>query len=201
MAFSNDGTKMFVVGSRGEAVNEYTLSLAFDVSTAVFVGATSVSSQDGDPAGMTFSNDGAKMFVVGNHGNDVNEYALSSVYPITVTNEAAIDNTPPTITLTGSNPTVLTVGGTYTEQGAICDDNVDADKPATPSGTVDTSQAGSYTVTYSCTDDAGNAATDVTRTVRVDAAPDNTPPTIMPHRLQSYSTDCRRHVYRTGGNM
>ena len=97
----------------------------------------------------------------------------------TVRVDAAPDNTPPTIILTGSNPTVLTVGGTYTEQGAICDDNVDADKPATPSGTVDTSQAGSYTVTYSCTDDAGNAATDVTRTVRVDAAPDNTPPTII----------------------
>ena len=75
------------------------------------------------------------------------------------------DNKPPVITLTGDNPTVLTVDGTYTEQGAICDDNVDADKPATPSGTVDTSTAGTYTVTYSCTDTAGNRAADVTRTV------------------------------------
>ena len=89
------------------------------------------------------------------------------------------DNKPPVITLPGDNPTVLTVDGTYTEQGAICDDNVDADKPATPSGTVDTSTVGSHTVTYSCTDTAGNRAADVTRTVRVDAAPDNKPPDIM----------------------
>ena len=97
----------------------------------------------------------------------------------TVRVDAAPDNTPPVIILTGDNPTVLTVGDTYTEQGAVCDDDVDADKAATPSGTVNTLTPGSYTLTYSCTDDAGNAATDVTRTVRVDAAPDNTPPVII----------------------
>ena len=96
----------------------------------------------------------------------------------TVRVDAAPDTTAPVITITGSNPTALTVGNTYTEQGAICDDDVDADKPATPSGTVDTSTVGSYTVTYSCTDAAGNDATDVTRTVRVDAAPDTTAPVI-----------------------
>ena len=63
MAFSNDGTKMFVVGTREDAINQYTLSTAFDLSTANFT--TAISSQDTDPAGMTFSNDGAKMFVVG----------------------------------------------------------------------------------------------------------------------------------------
>ena len=85
------------------------------------------------------------------------------------------DTISPVIILTGDNPTVLTVGNTYTEQGAICDDNVDADKPATPSGTVDINTVGSYTVTYSCTDTAGNDAASVTRTVRVDAASVTTP--------------------------
>ena len=37
----------------------------FDLSTAVFVDATSVSSQETTPQGMAFSNDGTKMFVVG----------------------------------------------------------------------------------------------------------------------------------------
>ena len=85
MAFSNDGAKMFVVGFVGEDINEYTLSAAFDASTAVFVDAFSVSSQETGPQGMAFSSDGAKMFVVGNDGDDVNEYDLHSVYPITVT--------------------------------------------------------------------------------------------------------------------
>ena len=92
--------------------------------------------------------------------------------------DAAADNKPPVITLTGDNPTVLTVGGTYTEQGAVCEDDVDIDKPVTPSGTVNTLTPGSYTLTYSCTDASGNPAADVTRIVRVDATADNKPPVI-----------------------
>ena len=128
MAFSNDGTKMFVIGARANTINQYTLSAPFDLFNATYDGdgeRFSVSSQDDDPAGMTFSNDGAKMFVVGDHGNDVNEYALSSVYPITVTNEAAIDTTAPVIELDGPATITITVGGTYNEQGAVCDDDVD----------------------------------------------------------------------------
>ena len=88
MAFSNDGAKMFVVGNAGQMINEYTLSAAFDASTAEFVDAFSVSSQETAPQGMAFSSDGAKMFVVGTQGDDVNEYDLHSVYPITVTGMA-----------------------------------------------------------------------------------------------------------------
>ena len=85
MAFSSDGAKMFVIGNHGKEINEYTLSAAFDASTATHVDATSVSSQEADPQGMAFSSDGAKMFVVGVTGDNVNEYDLHSVYPITVT--------------------------------------------------------------------------------------------------------------------
>ena len=85
MAFSNDGAKMFVVGNDGDSIYEYTLSTPFDVSTASHAGNDerfSVTTQDRNPTGMAFSNDGAKMFVVGNADNDINEYTLSSVYPI-----------------------------------------------------------------------------------------------------------------------
>ena len=98
MAFSNDGAKMFVVGYDGEDINEYALSTAFDASTAVFVDAFSVSSHDSAPTGMAFSSDGAKMFVVGVTGDNVNEYDLHSVYPITVTGTPTppAGSTPPT---------------------------------------------------------------------------------------------------------
>ena len=97
----------------------------------------------------------------------------------TVTVEAATDNTPPVIELDGSATITITVDGTYNEQGAVCDDDVDADKPATVGGqTVDTGTAGTYTITYDCTDTSNNAATQVTRTVTVEAATDNTPPVI-----------------------
>ena len=84
VAFSSDGAKMFVVGTAGDDVNEYDLSTPFDVSTASPAGAFSVNPQETSPQGVAFSSDGAKMFVVGNVGDDVNEYTLSSVYPITV---------------------------------------------------------------------------------------------------------------------
>ena len=80
MAFSNDGTKMFVVGFAIRNIDEYTLSTAFDASTAAFVDFTSVAFQDVTPTGMAFSNDGTKMFVVGFAGKDINEYDLSAPF-------------------------------------------------------------------------------------------------------------------------
>ena len=78
------------------------------------------------------------------------------------------DTTPPTITLTGSASVTVTLGDTYEEEGAVCSDIVDADKPATVGGdTVNTDSTGQYTVQYTCTDTAGNEATPVDRTVTV----------------------------------
>ena len=54
----------------------------FDVSTAVFVNATSVSSQDTKPYGIAFSNNGTKMFVVGDEHNNINQYTLSTAFDI-----------------------------------------------------------------------------------------------------------------------
>jgi len=52
IAFSKSGNKMFVVGSNGDDVNEYTLSVAWDVSSASFVDSFSVASEDTAPNGM-----------------------------------------------------------------------------------------------------------------------------------------------------
>ena len=80
--FNSDGTKMYVVGWDDSDINEYTLSTAFDVSTASFEGSFSVATEDANPAALTFSADGTKMFVVGAVGEDVNEYTLSCYYGV-----------------------------------------------------------------------------------------------------------------------
>jgi sugar lactone lactonase YvrE len=82
IAFNTDGTKMFVVGTTGDDVNEYSLSIAFDISTAVYSQNFSVAAQDTNPRGLTFNNDGTKMFIVGTSGDDVNEYDLSVGFDI-----------------------------------------------------------------------------------------------------------------------
>jgi hypothetical protein len=59
----------------------------------------------------------------------------------------------------------------WTDAGATADGN----ETVTASGTVDTSAAGTYTITYTATDAAGNVAIPVTRTVTVE---DTTAPVI-----------------------
>ena len=176
MAFSNDGLKMFVIGSFGDDVNEYSLTAAFDTSMLTHVSATSIEDEETFPTGMAFSNDGSKMFVIGSEGEEVNEYDLHSVYPVTVTDTPPLqDTTSPTIELVGDSPIEASHGSTYADQGATCTDNTDG--PITPvlaSNDVDTGSIGTYSVVYSCTDNAGNEST-VTRTVRV---VDDMPPVI-----------------------
>jgi DNA-binding beta-propeller fold protein YncE len=82
IAFNTTGTKMFICGSTGDDVNEYTLSTGFDVSTATFVDAFSISAQDGLPQAIAFNTNGTRMFIVGGNGQDVNQYALSTGFDV-----------------------------------------------------------------------------------------------------------------------
>jgi 6-phosphogluconolactonase (cycloisomerase 2 family) len=59
------------------------LSGVFDVSTASYLQRFRVNSQEADPTGIAFNNDGTKMFVVGVSGDDVNEYTLSTAFDVT----------------------------------------------------------------------------------------------------------------------
>jgi len=91
------------------------------------------------------------------------------------------DETPPVITLQGANPQSITAGNAYVELGATAVDNVDGDITGSiqiDSSAVNTNVVGSYQVTYGVSDAAGNAATQMVRTVNVTAVPDSTPPVI-----------------------
>jgi len=82
LTMSSDGTKMFVCGSQGADINEYTLSTAFNVSTASFVDSFSVSSQDSDPRGLSFNSDGTEIFMVGQSSQAIYKYSLATAYDI-----------------------------------------------------------------------------------------------------------------------
>lgn len=87
---------------------------------------------------------------------------------------AAPDTTAPIITILGTNPVTITVGGVFTDEGATSTDNVDVNLPITATSTVNTSVVGTYTVTYNTTDNSGNAAIPMVRTVNVVAATETT---------------------------
>ena len=79
LTFNADGTKMFVVSGNTSAAYQYSLSTAFDLSTASYDNVSfSVNSQDGSPYGIHFNTNGTKMFMVGDSNNTVYQYTLSS---------------------------------------------------------------------------------------------------------------------------
>ena len=93
------------------------------------------------------------------------------------------DSAAPVITLNGMNPISLEAGGVYTEPGASANDEVDgdiSDQIVIDSSQLDTTTVGDYSVTYNVSDAAGNAATEVTRTVSVVAGAAPTGSIIFP---------------------
>jgi hypothetical protein len=89
-----------------------------------------------------------------------------------------VDTAAPVITLVGPATVTLTVGDTYADQGATADDGLNGDLTANivVDNPVNTTTAGTYTVTYNVTDTSGNAAVQVTRTVTVNSPPAPPPP-------------------------
>jgi len=78
----------------------------------------------------------------------------------------APDITPPVVTLEGNATVSIREGSTYTDAGATAEDTKDGPLTASTSDTVDTNTIGTYTITYTATDAAGNVGTAV-RTVNV----------------------------------
>ncbi len=79
MAFSNDGKKVFVVGSFNDDVHQYTLSTAWDISTASYdsIG-KDVSVQESTPQAIALSLDQTKMFILGSGADRVYTYQRST---------------------------------------------------------------------------------------------------------------------------
>lgn len=80
-----------------------------------------------------------------------------------------LDTTPPRITLLGPNPMTIEEGDPYVEPGFRATDNVDGDVTSRVQvqGNVNTELTGSYTLTYTVSDAAGNAASPVSRSIIV----------------------------------
>lgn len=76
-----------------------------------------------------------------------------------------IDVTEPVISLNGAASVTIQQGATYSDTGATALDDIDSSVTVTTSGTVGT-EPGTYTLTYTAVDAAGNSAT-ATRTIIV----------------------------------
>jgi len=87
VTFKTDGTKMYVTGYTGDDVNEYSLSTAWDVSTASFVTNFSVSSQTTFTGDLFFKPDGLNFYICG--ASDLYQYTLSTAWDISTASYAS----------------------------------------------------------------------------------------------------------------
>jgi hypothetical protein len=98
----------------------------------------------------------------------VNDRAGNTDSIVRTINVVVPDLVKPVITILGNNPDTIMQNKSYTDPGATATDNVDGNitNKITKLSTLDTSKIGTYIITYSVSDLAGNKATEV-RTVIV----------------------------------
>ncbi len=89
VVFNKNGTKMFIVNHAGrKSVDYYSLSTAFDVSTATFDGEYFISGQEKRANSIAFNNDGTRMIIAGAGNNSqhrIHEYSLSTGFDLSST--------------------------------------------------------------------------------------------------------------------
>jgi len=90
LIFKPDGTKMFLTDGTSDAVKEYSLSTAWDISTASYQASFGVGSQEANPYGLESNPDGTKMYIVGIANDTVYEYDLSTAWDITTASYGSV---------------------------------------------------------------------------------------------------------------
>ena len=92
--YNNDGTRFYGTDNSGTIV-QYTLSSAYDMSTASYDGVVlNVTSQDTQPFDAIYNGDGTRLYILGNQGKDITRYDLSTPYDVST-------GTPHSVALSG----------------------------------------------------------------------------------------------------
>lgn len=108
---TNSGQSLYVTGDTG-FVYQYSLSTAYDISSASFVRSTDVSTNIGSPEAVRFNGDGSKMFIADSSDGTVAEYTLGTEYDIstaTFDSEKGVSSTDVTALAFGDSGSVMYV--------------------------------------------------------------------------------------------
>lgn len=95
--FKSDGLSMYIVGITNDTVYQYTLSTAWDVSTASYASKSfSVSSQSTHPEGLFFKSDGTKMYISSLTPVRMFQYSLSTAWDVSTASYDSVSFDPTT---------------------------------------------------------------------------------------------------------
>ena len=128
IAWNNDGSKLFVMGTGGLSNNddellEYTCLTNFDASSCVYVRELPLNNNhegsngpinDRHPFGFTFDDDGSHVYVSGNYNNKIYEIELGSAFNLSSATKrqeiASVDGTPCGITFNNDGTKLFLAG-------------------------------------------------------------------------------------------
>ncbi len=82
VTFNYDGTKMYTIDDESNLISQFKLTTPYDVSTLSLEGTYNINSHDTEGREVAFSNDGSKMFFIGNANDKVYEFNLSCNWSI-----------------------------------------------------------------------------------------------------------------------
>ena len=119
IAFNDDGTKMYIMGTSGDDVNEYALSTAFDLSTVSYTTNFSVSSESTAPVDLFFKYDGTKFYIISSSNDTVFQYSMSTAWDIST---ASYDSVSFDISTQAPNPSGIAFSSDGTKMYVL--DNV-----------------------------------------------------------------------------
>lgn len=109
--FKPDGTKMYVVGLTNDNIFQYSLSTAWDVTTASYDSKVfGVDPQEGNPSGFVFNDDGTKVILTGYATDLLYEYTLGTAWDISTASYGGVSYNP-----TVTNPGDLTLNSDGTK--------------------------------------------------------------------------------------
>ena len=80
--FKSDGTKLYSLDGATDTVYQYSLSTAWDVSTASYDTVSFVTAGEIAPLSMEFSADGTSLYIGGSAGNGIDQYTLSTAWDL-----------------------------------------------------------------------------------------------------------------------
>lgn len=97
--FSDDGYSLYTLDETNDAVDQWELGTAFDITTAEYANTVSIASKETNAMGLTFKPNGTRFYVVGNN-RVVYEYSMSVAWDVstatyTTSFSIAANNTTP----------------------------------------------------------------------------------------------------------
>jgi len=78
IAWNDDGSRLYEVGQGSDEIYQYTVSTPFDITTASFSAGDSINTQDSNPGGIAWNNDGSRLYEVGASSDKIYQFNVQS---------------------------------------------------------------------------------------------------------------------------